>query len=67
MTDGHATVLRRSAILWVGTAALIPFNFFAATQQDMTIFYVALAATGAFALFGAGFGIWAARIITKRV
>lgn len=62
MMDGHALGVRRSMILWIGTALLIAFNLFAATQQSAALTYAALAVTGAFALFG----IWAARTVTRK-
>lgn len=65
MTDGHAIVMRRSIILWIGTGLLIAFNLFAASQQTPALTYAALVATGLFALFGIGFGIWAARTVTR--
>ena len=65
MTDGHAIVMRRSMILWIGTVVLIAFNLFAASQRSPTLTYAALVATGLFALFGIGFGIWAARTIAR--
>ncbi|RIA35362.1 hypothetical protein DFR49_4339 [Hephaestia caeni] len=66
MTDGHQIVMRRSMILWIGTALLIAFNVFAASQHSVALTYAALAATGAFALFGIGFGIWAAHMVTRQ-
>src|SRR3546814_2751401 len=62
MTDSHQIVMRRSMILWIGTALLIAFNLFAASQHSFALTYAALAATGVFALFAIGFGIWAARM-----
>lgn len=66
MTDGHALVMRRSIILWIGTALVIAFNMFAASQQRAALIYTALAVTGAFALLAIGFGIWAARTVTRK-
>ena len=66
MTEGHAIVMRRSLILWIGTALLIGFNLFAASQHDAALTYAALAATGLFALFGIGFGLWAAWTLTRK-
>src|SRR3546814_6398305 len=66
MTDSHQIVMRRSMILWIGTALLIAFNLFAASQHSFALTYAALAATGVFALFAIGFGIWAARMVTRR-
>src|SRR3546814_15717488 len=65
MTDSHQIVMRRSMILWIGTAILIAFNLFAASQHTFALTYAALAATGVFVLVALGFGIWAARMVTR--
>src|SRR3546814_8689244 len=44
MTDSHQIVMRRSMILWIGTALLIAFNLFAASQHSFAMTYAALAA-----------------------
>lgn len=61
MADAHVLVMRRAVILWVGAGLLIGFNIFAASQRSASLVYWALALTGAFALFGIAFGIWAAK------
>jgi Flp pilus assembly protein protease CpaA len=66
MTEPHTLVMRRSIILWVGTALVIAFNLFAAFRQDFATTYAALVLTGGLAVFGIGFGIWAARTMTRR-
>lgn len=66
MKSGHALVMQRSVYIWIGTFALIAFNLFAATQRTPALTYVGLVATGAFAIIGIVFGIWAARTVTKR-
>src|SRR3546814_5215944 len=60
-TDGNQIVMRRSMILWIGTALLIAFNLFAANQPSFALTHAALVATGLFAPFATGSGIWAAR------
>ena len=66
MTTGHALVLRRSIYIWIGTFAIIAFTLFAAGQPTLTLTYAALMATGAFAIIGIGFGIWAGLTVTRR-
>jgi uncharacterized membrane protein YoaK (UPF0700 family) len=66
MTEPHALVMRRSIILWIATAMVVGFNLFAAFRQDPSTTYAALILTGSLALFAIGFGIWAARRMTKR-
>jgi hypothetical protein len=66
MTEPHALVMRRSIILWIATAMVVGFNLFAAFRQDPPTTYAALALTGGLAVFAIGFGIWAARTMTKR-
>jgi len=66
MMEPHALVMRRSIILWIGTFIVVGFNLFAASQQEASITYTALILTGAMAVFGIGFGLWAARTVTKR-
>lgn len=64
MRDVNAMVMRRSMILWVGTALLLGLNLFAASQGSLQLTMWALALTGAFSVFGIAFGIWAARKVT---
>ena len=64
MSNANSLVMQRAVILWVGAGLLIGFNIFAASQRSPTLVYWALALTGAFALFGIAFGIWAARKVT---
>ena len=66
MSQSNTLVMRRSIILWVATAAVIAFNLFAASGHDGSLTYAALLLTGAMALFGIGFGLWAARILGRR-
>lgn len=66
MSEPHALVMRRSIILWIATAIVIGFNLFAAARHEASTTYAALALTGGMAVFGIGFGIWAARTMTKR-
>jgi hypothetical protein len=54
-----------SLILWIGTAAVLTFNFTAIMLHGQAWTYAALALTGVFALFGIGFGIWAGRTQAK--
>jgi hypothetical protein len=64
MVNANTLVMRRAVILWVGAGLLMGFNIYAASQRSPALIYWALALTGAFALFGIAFGIWAARKIT---
>lgn len=66
MDNANATVIRRSAILWIGTGLILSFNLFAASQADYGLTRWALGLTGGFALFGVAFGVWAARKVTAR-
>lgn len=66
MTEPHALVMRRSILIWIGTAIVTGFNLFAAFRHEPSTTYIALVLTGSFALFAIGFGIWAARAMTKR-
>ncbi|HEV7660124.1 MAG TPA: hypothetical protein VGO55_09795 [Allosphingosinicella sp.] len=66
MTEPRALVMRRSIILWIGTAIVVGFNLFAALRQEPSTTYAALVLTGSLAVFAIGFGIWAARTLTKR-
>lgn len=66
MADRHALILRRSIILWIATALVVGFNLFAALRPAPSMTYAALVLTGGLAVFGLGFGLWAARTMTKR-
>ncbi len=66
MPEANVLVMRRAVILWVGASLLLGFNIFAASQQSLTLVYWALAPTAAFAIFGVGFGVWAAKHVTAR-
>lgn len=66
MPDANVLVMRRAVILWIGAGLLLGFNIFAASQQSLLLVFWALALTAAFALFGIGFGVWAARQVTAR-
>lgn len=66
MRNANMLVMQWAAILWIGSGLVTGFGIFAAYRQDMNLILWALAVTAAFALFGVGFGIWAARKITAR-
>ena len=66
MPEANLLVMRRAAILWVGSGLILGFNIFAASQQDLQLIRWALALTAIFALFGIAFGIWAAKKVTAR-
>ena len=66
MTEPHVLVMRRSIILWIATALVVAFNLFAAFRHEPSTTYAALILTGGLAVFAIGFGIWAARTMTKR-
>jgi hypothetical protein len=40
-------------------------NAFVASQPVSSLTFIALACSGAFAVYGIGFGVWAARRLTK--
>jgi hypothetical protein len=63
MSDGNEKVRKRSLYLWLGTAFVIAFNTAAATSQNPSLIYAALALTGMTALAGIGFGIWAGQTL----
>ena len=65
MDQASYTVLRRSLVLWIGAATVISLLTAVAVLQDPAFTYAVLALTGAFALFGIGFGIWAANLLTR--
>ena len=54
MTEPHALVMRRSIILWIGTAVVIGFNLFAASQHETSMVYAALILTGSMAVLVSG-------------
>lgn len=64
MPEANVVVMRRAVIIWVGAGLLLGLNIFAASQPSLTLVYWALALTAAFALFGAGFGVWAAKQVS---
>lgn len=64
MAEANVLVMRRTVILWIGSGLIMGFNIFAASQQSLSLVYWALAITGAFALFGIAFGIWAAKKVS---
>ena len=66
MTEANVLVMKRAMFLWIGAGLLLAFNIFAASQQSASLVYWALALTGAFAVFGIGFGVWAARKVSSR-
>jgi hypothetical protein len=66
MRNANMVVMQWAAILWIGSGLVTGFGIFAAYRQDMNLILWALAVAAAFALFGVGFGIWAARKITAR-
>ena len=66
MPEANALVMRRAVILWVGAGLLLGFSIFAASQQSLTLVYWALTLSAAFAVFGIGFGISAAKKVTAR-
>jgi Na+-transporting NADH:ubiquinone oxidoreductase subunit NqrD len=65
MNEANVTVMKRAVFLWIGAGLVLGLNVFAAYQQSAAVIYAALAITGLFALVGIGFGIWAARTITR--
>lgn len=65
ITQGHAKAMRRSVLLWIGGGLVLGLNIFAASQQNASMIYVALAVTALFAIFGTCFGVWAARVVTR--
>ena len=65
MNAANVTVMKRATFLWIGAGLIIGLNIFAANQRSEAVIYGALIATGLYALFGMGFGIWAARTVTR--
>lgn len=66
MPEANVLVMQRAVILWVGAGLLLGFNIFAASQQSLSLVYWALLLSGAFALFGIAFGIWAAKKVSAQ-
>ena len=66
MREANLLVLRRAAILSVGSGLPLGLNIFAASQQSPQLIHWALVLTAIFALFGIVFGIWAAKKVTAR-
>jgi hypothetical protein len=65
MTEGIKKVRAYSLYLWIVTGAVIAFNTAAAMADNAQLTYMALALTGAAALAGIGFGIWAGCTVVK--
>jgi hypothetical protein len=65
MQEPHRTVLKRSVPLWITAFLLMTLNGLAAMLGSPSLTYVALAISGAFALYGIGFGIWVGRKLSK--
>jgi hypothetical protein len=65
MSEAANLVMRRSIILWIGAGLIFPLNIWAGTSGHPVYFKAALVLTGAFAIFGVAFGIWAARTVTR--
>ncbi len=65
MQEPNLSVLRHSVPLWIGAGLLIALDALAASLPLSRLTYVALACSGAYALYGVGFGIWAGRQLSK--
>ena len=65
MDKANVTVMKRATLLWIASGLVLGLNIFAAYRADIALIYAALAITGAFALVGIAFGLWAARAVTR--
>ena len=65
MREPSLTVMRRSVPLWIGTGLLTALNAFVALLPVSSLTYIALYSSGAFALYGIGFGVWAGHKLSK--
>jgi len=65
MREPNLTVMRRSIPLWIGALLLTTLNAFVALQPVSSLSFIALACSGAFALYGISFSVWAARRLTR--
>jgi hypothetical protein len=65
MNSADMLVMKRSVFLWIGAALVMGLNASAAYHPSKLIIYTALATTALYALVGIGFGIWAARTVTR--
>ena len=54
------SISRHSVPLWIGTFLLITLSGIAASVQSFALIKAVIALSAAFALYGIGFGIWAA-------
>jgi hypothetical protein len=65
MREPNLTVMRRTIPLWIGALLITALNAFVASQPVSSLTFIALACSGTFAVYGIGFGVWAARRLTK--
>jgi len=66
MQEPNRTVMKRSIPLWIGAVLLMTLNGLAAALPSLPLIYLALACSGAYALYGIGFGIWVGRRLAAR-
>jgi presenilin-like A22 family membrane protease len=65
MQDPNSTVLKRSISLWISAFLLTTLYAVGAWLASPALLHVAFIATGVYALYGIGFGIWAGRKLSK--
>jgi hypothetical protein len=66
VTDANVLVMRRATILWVGATLMMTFNMLAAFGGSERLVMWALALSGAFAVVGIAFGVWAGLKVARR-
>lgn len=65
MDNAHWSIIRGSLILWVGSVLMVSLTSAAAVLGDADLLFLVLGLTGAFALFGIGFGLWVGRRVAR--
>ena len=65
-TAARKRVMLWSIPLWIGAGTLPGLNIMAGLSGHRDWLMASLTRTGAYALCGVGFGIWAARTVTRR-
>ena len=65
MNDVASLIMKRSTPLWIGSGLLFASDLMAGYSGNIDLLKASLILTGAFALYGVGFGIWAGRTLAR--
>jgi hypothetical protein len=65
MKGPNQMVFLRSIPLWIGTLLLVTLSGLAASLRSITLIQTALVLSGAFALYGIGFGVSVGRTLSR--